>query len=343
MVGKAVTAVLGQRRGLDRHRVDLVVEVEVERQLVGQAAVQRDPAALVDAQEVDLARSVDGGDADPRDDEERGEDLRGGLQAPAPGRGGRLGPRRPALGRGAHALGVEPSLLGARADQGRVVRQFGVVGLLEPEGDHRDVVATTGLVGLGHQAGRRLVEVPRRLQHLGDALVPDHRRQAVRADQEHVAGAGAEGERVDLDLGLGAQRPGDDRPLRMILGLLVGEPALAPQLLDQRVIGGEQPELAVAIDVGATVADVRERDLVALHHGRGQRRPHPRMALVVLGEAVDALVCGLGDRAQVRLARLARLAERTADSNESAAILDATSPAWAPPIPSATANTGPWT
>ena len=35
--------------------------------------------------------------------------------------------------------------------------------------------------------------------------------------------------------------------------------------------------------------------------------------------------------------------ERTADSNESAAILDATSPAWAPPIPSATANTGPWT
>ena len=35
--------------------------------------------------------------------------------------------------------------------------------------------------------------------------------------------------------------------------------------------------------------------------------------------------------------------ERTADSNESAAILDATSPAWAPPIPSATANTRPWT
>ena len=65
VVGEAVTAVLGQRRGLDRHRVDLVVEVEVERQLVGQAAVQRDPAALVDAQEVDLARSVDGGDADP--------------------------------------------------------------------------------------------------------------------------------------------------------------------------------------------------------------------------------------------------------------------------------------
>ena len=251
-------------------------------------------------------------------------------------------PARSALGRGAHALGVEPSLLGTRADQGRVVRHFGVVGLLEPEGDHRDVVATTGLVGLGHQTGRRLVEVSRRLQHLRDALVPDHRRQAVRADQEHVAGAGAEGERVDVDLGLGAQRPGDDRPLRMILGLLVGEPALAPQLLDQGVVGGEQPELAVAIDVGATVTDVRERDLVALHQRRGQRRPHPRMALVVLGEAVDALVRGLGDRAQVRLARLS-LAERTADSNESAAILDATSPAWAPPIPSATANTGPWT
>ena len=31
---------------------------------------------------------------------------------------------------------------------------------------------------------------------------------------------------------------------------------------------------------------------------------------------------------------------RTAGSNDSAAIRDATSPAWAPPIPSATANSG---
>ncbi len=52
----------------------------------------------------------------------------------------------------------------------------------------------------------------------------------------------------------------------MVLGLLVGEAALAAKLLDQRVVGGEQLQLAVAKQVGAAVAR-RERS--------SPRRPRP--------------------------------------------------------------------
>ena len=93
----------------------------------------------------------------------------------------------------------------------------------------------------------------------GDLLLADHRRQPVGAEQEDVAGLGGDGLHVDLDLRLGAERAGDDRALRMVLGLLVGELALAPHLLDQRVVAGQPLELAAAQAVGAAVADVADR------------------------------------------------------------------------------------
>ena len=204
----------------------------------------------------------------------------------------------------------QPGLLGARADQGCVVVGLDRLPLLEAEGDHGDVVAPAGLVGACDQLGDRVVERFRAAHHGGDPVVLDHRREAVGAEQEHVVGTRAEAERVDVDRGLGPERPGDDRALRVVLGLLVGDPALAAQLLDQRVVGSQHAQLAVAPQVGAAVADVGERDLVALDDRGGQRRPHPGTARVVLGEAVDALVGGLGDRAQVRLRGLARRGRR---------------------------------
>ena len=95
------------------------------------------------------------------------------------------------------------------------------------------------------------------------ALVAEHRRQTVRADQEDVAGVRGHGLHVDLDLGLRTERPGDDRALRVVLGLRVGELALAPHFLDQRVVAGQPFELAAAQPVGAAVADVADRDLFA--------------------------------------------------------------------------------
>ena len=114
------------------------------------------------------------------------------------------------------------------------------------------------------------IEVAPREQ-LGDLLLAEHRRQPVRAEQEDVAGAGRDGLHVDLDLGLGPERPGDDRALRVVLGLGVGELALAPHFLDQRVVAGQPLELAAAQAVGAAVADVADRDLFARRRRRSPR------------------------------------------------------------------------
>ena len=69
----------------------------------------------------------------------------------------------------------------------------------------------------------------------------DHRGQAVGAEQEDVAVARRGRVGVDLDVRLGAERARDDRALRVLLGLL-GELALAHELLDQRVVVGEPLE-----------------------------------------------------------------------------------------------------
>ena len=52
--------------------------------------------------------------------------------------------------------------------------------------------------------------------------------------------------------------------------------------------------------VRARVADVRDRDVRALHDGGGQRRPHARLAETLARRADHLAVCGL-DRACERL------------------------------------------
>ena len=302
MVGERVTAVLGDRGRLDGRRVDLGVQLDPEREVVGQAAVEGDAPALVDAEEVHLTRAEHRGDADPGEHQRHGEHLRRGLPPLPPGRLNRLGGPGAGRRRRPDPLRAQPGLLGAWTDEGGAVVGHGdLVGLLEAERDHRDVVAPPGLVGRGDQLGHRLVEALGGPEDGCDAVVLDHRGQPVRAEEEDVVGAGVEAQRVDLHVRLRAQRPGDDRALRVILGLLVGDPALAPQLLDQRVVGGQQSQRSVSPQVGAAVADVGERDIVTFDHRRGERRPHAGAARVLLGEVVDALVGGLGDPSEVGL------------------------------------------
>ena len=123
---------------------------------------------------------------------------------------------------------------------------------------------------------------------------------------------GGDGLQVDLDLRLGAERAGDDRALRVVLGLGVGELALAPHLLDQRVVAGQPLELAAAQPVGAAVADVADRHLFGLgvDDRRGQRRPHPGPRGVGAGELVDRAVGGVDRLAQDLLRRRRRAARR---------------------------------
>jgi hypothetical protein len=282
VLGDAVPAVLWHRGERDRRRVDLRVQLDVERQVIRQPPIQGHASALIGAEEVHLPRSVEGGSPDAGHNEQRSEDLDRRLAASArrcggPSPGGRAHGRRLArVRRRSGGGGRQPGLLGGGGDQSRFFERRSLLGLLEAEGHNCDVVATAGLVRLAHQLRDCRVEVGRLLEDLGNALLADHGRETVGAQQIDVPRARALGHRVDLDLGLRAECAGDDRTLRMVLGLLIGKPALASQLLDQGVVGGQQLQLAIPVQVGPAVADVRERDLVVLEHGRGEGRAHPR-------------------------------------------------------------------
>src|SRR6202041_3489781 len=101
---------------------------------------------------------------------------------------------------------------------------------------------------------------------------------------------GAEGARIDLDGLLRTQRARDDRALRVLLGFLGRQPALADQLVDERVVVGEAQQLAVAQAVGAAVADVRDRHLLLTYVDRRQRRAHAGVLGAALGELVDVRI-----------------------------------------------------
>src|ERR1035437_6255903 len=91
----------------------------------------------------------------------------------------------------------------------------------------------------------------------------------------------------------------------MALGLCLGDPALVDQTLNKRVVVGDLGERAIAQKVGAGVADVRDRDLVACSQQCSDRSAHAlqlRLALYRvsqlgvrraqhLREPVQSLIC----------------------------------------------------
>ena len=98
-------------------------------------------------------------------------------------------------------------------------------GLVDPPAiskqDDGDVVLAAALVRRRDERLRRAAQVAAMLlDRLEDRLVVDHRRQAVGAEQEHVAVPRLDRERVDVDVRVGAERPRDHRALRVRLGLL---------------------------------------------------------------------------------------------------------------------------
>src|SRR5207342_1678526 len=136
-----------------------------------------------------------------------------------------------------------------------------------------------------------------------DVLLGDHGVQAVGAQEQHVVGLRLEREGVDLHLLVGAERPCDHAPLWMLLGLVLRELALAHELVDERVVLGEALEGAVAQEVGAAVAHVRERDgAVLADERRRHRRPHARCLGVGARALVDAPVRHADRRPQRLLA-----------------------------------------
>jgi hypothetical protein len=250
VVDRAVLAVRRDRAHLDGGGVDLGVELDVQRQVVRKAAIEGQAAAGVAAQEVDLAHAPDGGGGQAHGHQDHGQRSRDGAEprrttspgsCRTPQRGlvtGAAGPRA-ASGR-RHAIGGQARLLGRWPNQRRTLlgRRRRLL-LLEPESDHRDVVAPARLVCLAHQALDRLVERPGGNEDLLDSLLPEHRGQPVGAQEVHVARPRPVSHRVDVDLSLGPQRPGDDGALGMVLGLLVREAPLASQLLNEGMVRGQ--------------------------------------------------------------------------------------------------------
>ena len=67
----------------------------------------------------------------------------------------------------------------------------------------------------------------------------EHRREPIGAEQQPIARLQRHRVDVDLDLVLHAEGPSDGRALRVDRGLLLGEAALADELLDEAVVGGQ--------------------------------------------------------------------------------------------------------
>ena len=200
-------------------------------------------------------------------------------------------------------------VLGGRgAGDGGGLRRGALLELAQPEQDDRDVVLAAALVGGLDQGVGCVVERGRGTQDRGHLVVRDHRRQAVRAQQEQVALAGAQRVGVDLDVRLGTEGARDDRALRMVLRRLGSDLAAPLELRDQRVVAGDLLELAVAHAVGAAVADVAQAHLAVVDLGRRQRRAHAAARLVGHRQVVDAPVRLPQDAGELCLGCLARLA-----------------------------------
>ena len=141
---------------------------------------------------------------------------------------------------GGNAIGLRERVvlaeLGLIVDRVHRARLFGRVGIAvgDLERDDGDVVLAAAPVRGADQRLHEPVEVAALLvDELFDRPVVDHRGQAVGAEQEEVAGSRLDGERVDVDVRVGAERARDHRPLRVLLRFLRRQLAASHELGDE--------------------------------------------------------------------------------------------------------------
>ena len=84
--------------------------------------------------------------------------------------------------------------------------------------------------------------VARLAEDLLDDVGADEVGQPVGAQQEAVADLGLAQRRVGLVVGLAGHDAGDDRALRVVAGLLLGDAALVDELLHEGVVLGDLAE-----------------------------------------------------------------------------------------------------
>ena len=147
---------------------------------------------------------------------------------------------------------------GVARGRGERSRRCGAAAAVVDDVDHDDgdVVASAAFDGQPHQLGSRLARVAHPAQHGGDGRLGHLVEETVRAQQVPVAVVRVDHEHVDGDAVVHAQHAGDDVALRVDRRLLGREAALAHQVGDQAVVGGELVELALRPAVAARVAHV---------------------------------------------------------------------------------------
>ncbi len=138
-----------------------------------------------------------------------------------------------------------------------------------------------------------------RLEDAGDLVRAHHGGEAVRAEEDAVAGLELDRVLVDVDPGVDAERTRDGRPLGVHLGLLRGEHPVADHLLDEAVVGRDLGERAVAGEVRARIADVPHDQVpVRSQHAGRERRAHAVQFQVGLGLLENGVVRALDGVAQ---------------------------------------------
>ena len=184
-------------------------------------------------------------------------------------------------------MGCRPDDLGDRRGGGAGVEVDDV------GDDHGDVVRGSGAHGELHEPVGRGGDGTSGREHLFDGVPGHEAGQAVRAEQEPVAGTGFPDHEVRLVAVAAGQDACHEGALRVAVGLLLGDAALVDEGLHEGVVVGDLVELLAPQEVSPRVTDVGERHLVTCAQERGHRGAHA----LELGAVVDLrLDLGVGGR-----------------------------------------------
>ncbi len=168
-------------------------------------------------------------------------------------------------------------------------------------GDHgRDVVGAAGVERGPDQLHGGVVDRTG-AEDVGDPGVVEDAGAAVAAQQDPVAGGEVDVEQVRVGLVHPVHRPQDQVAVRVGAGLLLGDPAVVDEALDEGVVLRQPAQRPLAQQVAPAVPDVADGDLGPVEERGGDRRT----GAVELGVLVDELgepVVGAVDRARHRLA-----------------------------------------
>ena len=166
--------------------------------------------------------------------------------------------------------------------------------------DAGDVVGAAGLEAGADQLDGGVVGRAGR-QDVGEPAVVEDAAGAVAAEQQPVAGGQVDVEQVGLGLVDAVEGLEDEVAVRVDPRLLLGDPALVDEGLDEGVVLGELGDVAVAEEVGAAVADVADAEPGAVEErdGGGGAGAVERGVLVdELADPVVGAVQGAGDLAE---------------------------------------------